>query len=102
MDRIKSNFVEDHVWWDALTKNVNIDKDDDGTVVAYPALRQTCNPPGFGFCSLFDRSGIWNVMNLDRLEDSFDFRIISDIVRTISGFLECSDYPSKLIFCNID
>ena len=47
VDKINSYFVEDRVWWDALTKNVNIEKDDDGTVVAYPALRQTCNPPGF-------------------------------------------------------
>ena len=37
--------------------HLKIEKDDDGTVVAYPALRQTCNPPGFGFCSLFGRSG---------------------------------------------
>ena len=35
----------------------SIEKGDNGTVVAYPALRQTCNPPGFGFCSLFGRSG---------------------------------------------
>ena len=33
----------------------SIEKGDNGTVVAYPALRQTCNPPGFGFCSLFGR-----------------------------------------------
>ena len=26
------------------------------------------------------------VMNLDRLKDSSDFRMISDILRTISGF----------------
>ena len=31
--------------------HLKIEKDDDGTVVAYPALRQTCNPPAFGFCS---------------------------------------------------
>ena len=31
--------------------HLKIEKDDDGTVVAYSALRQTCNPPGFGFCS---------------------------------------------------
>ena len=35
----------------------SIEKGDNGTVVAYPALRQTCNPPGFGFCSLFGRLG---------------------------------------------
>ena len=38
--------------------HLKIEKEDDGTAVAYPALtRQTCNPPGFVFCSLFGQSG---------------------------------------------
>ena len=39
--------------------HLNIEKDDDGTVVVghCQAPREACNPPGCGFCSLFGRSG---------------------------------------------